>query len=258
LPDVLRESSGVAWSKARGGVLLSHNEGGHAATIYALDRDGSLRGKVPLEGIRNRDWEDIATGMCGKEACIYVADVGDNEEMRDRIVLYRLRDTGVYDGLPRPVDAFPMTLPDGPRDMESVFVLPREEVFFVSKGRNHAVTLYRYPPPLRIGETVRLEAVQSFSDSRLSIPRQVTGADASPDGSLVVIRTYESLAFFRVAEGRLEAIAGGQVALRTLNEVQGEAVGLGPDGGVVLTSEGTMGRSATMVMLTCDPGGTSN
>jgi hypothetical protein len=135
--------------------------------------------------------------------------------------------------------------------MESVFVLPGEEVFFVSKGRSHAVTLYRYPPPLRTGEIVTLEAVQTFSGGRLSIPKQVTGADASPDGSIVAIRSYESLHFFHVEKGRLVPVEGGQVALQTLNEAQGESVGLGPNGKVVLTSEAALGRGATMTILSC-------
>jgi len=255
LPGSLQESSGVAWSRSQPGVLFSHNDGGHEPTIYALDLQGSPLGEIPLAGVRNRDWEDIATGKCETGACIYLADVGDNAEVRDRIVLYRVRDSGVYDGLPQVAEAFPMVLPNGPRDMESVFVLPGEEVFFVSKGRSHAVTLYRYPPPLRAGETVTLEAVQTFSDGRLPLPRQVTGADASPDGSVVVIRTYESLSFFHTDSGGLVPVKGGRVALRTINEVQGEAVALGPSGEVVLTSEAALGRAAAMVTLKCGVGG---
>ncbi len=251
LPGILRETSGVAWSRSQPGVLFSHNDGGHGASIYALDVQGSLLGEIPLIGVPNRDWEDIATGECEAGACIYLADVGDNEEVRDHIVLYRVTDPGVYDGSPQGAEAFTMVLPDGPRDMESVFVLRGEEVFFVSKGRSHAVTLYRYPPPLRAGETVTLEAVQTFSDGRLPIAGQVTGADASESGSVVAIRSYESLSFFKVEKGRLVPIAGGRVALRTLNEAQGEAVGLGPNGEVVLTSEAALGRGATIRFLRC-------
>ncbi len=90
LPHVLRESSGVAWSRSQEGVFFSHNDGGHAASIYAIDVGGGLRGEIPLQGASNRDWEDIATGTCPAGACIYVADVGDNEEVRDQIVLYRV------------------------------------------------------------------------------------------------------------------------------------------------------------------------
>jgi hypothetical protein len=132
-----------------------------------------------------------------------------------------------------------------------MFILPGEEVFFISKGRSHPVTLYRYPPPLRPGEVVTLETVQDFSEERLPIPRQVTGADASHDGSLVALRSYEALTFFQVKDGRLEPVAGGRVNLRTLNESQGEAVGLGPQGEVALTSEGILNRRASMVILRC-------
>lgn len=253
LPSILRETSGVAWSRARPGVLFSHNDGGHEAAIYVLNGlDGSLRGESPLQGVRNRDWEDIATGECPAGSCIFLADIGDNEEVRNHITLYRVPDLGVYDNSPLDAEAFRMTLPDGPRDMEAVFVLPGEEIFFVSKGRNHPVTLYRYPPPLRADETVTLEAVQAFTSGRLPIPRQVTGADASADGSVVVIRTYESLNFFQVEDGRLTEMDGGRVALRTLNETQGEGVGLGPSGQVVLTSEAALGRGASLRFLTCE------
>ena len=252
LPRSLRESSGVAWSRFRPNVLFSHNDGGHQATVFALDLQGSLLGEIPLRGIRNQDWEDMATGDCEAGACIYLADIGDNAEVREEIVLYRVVDSGVFDGSPQEAESFPMVLPDGSRDMEAVFVLPGEEVFFVSKGRSDAVTLYRYPPPLRAGETVTLEAVQTFSEGRLPIPKQVTGADASRDGSLIAIRTYQSLSFFRWENGRLVAMEGGRVALRTLGEAQGEAVGLGPDGEVVLTSEAVLSRSATMMVLECE------
>jgi hypothetical protein len=135
--------------------------------------------------------------------------------------------------------------------MEAMFILPGEEVFFVSKGRSHPVTLYRYPPPLRAGERVTLEAVQDLSEARLSIPRQVTGADAAVDGTLVSLRSYEAISFFEVDAGRLVPIPGGRVDLRTLNELQGEAVALGPNGQVVLTSEGILNRPASMVELRC-------
>ena len=251
LPEALYESSGVAWSRSSDGVLFSHNDGGHAASVYALGLDGTLLGEIPLAGVRNRDWEDIATADCAQGSCIYLADVGDNAEVREEIVLYRVPDPAVYDGTPLNAEAFPMVLPDGPRDMEAVFVLPGEEVFFVSKGRSDPVTLYRYPPPLRPDRTVELVAVQTFSDARLPIPKQVTGADASWDGKLVAIRSYEALSLFRVENGQLDPIPGGRAALRTLKEAQGEAVGLGPNGEVLLTSEGVMGRNASMTMLRC-------
>ena len=233
------------------GILFSHNDGGHPASIYALDPDGSLRAEIPLLRARNRDWEDMATAECQAGSCIYVADIGDNGVVRDDLVLYRIPDPGVYEGAGEEPDVFPMALPNGPRDMEAMFVLPGEEVFFVSKGRSHPVTLYRYPPPLREGETVTLQAIQDLSDARMPIHRQVTGADAVADGTLVALRSYEALSFFEVDAGRLVPIPEGRVGLGTLGEAQGEAVALGARGEVMLTSEGILNRPASMVELRC-------
>ena len=255
LPDVLRESSGVAWSRTRAEVIWSHNDGGDEATLYALNLEGGLLGTLPLEGARNQDWEDIATGQCGDRWCIYVADTGDNSEVRERLVLYRVEDTGSWDGTERPAEAFPISLPNGPRDIEAIFVLPGEEVYFVTKGRNHPATVYRYPPPLRANEAVVLEYVQFLSEGALPILAQVTGADASPDGALMVLRTYRTLLYFSVEDGRFEPLAGGRVDLRTLNEPQGEAVALGPAGRVVLTSERSgFGLGPEMRLLACGVG----
>jgi len=242
----------VAWSRVSPGVLWSHNDSGHEASLYAMDTQGNLLGTVPLQGAVNRDWEDMATGPCPAGSCLYVGDMGDNAEVRDGIVLYRVEDTGAFDGTPRAAEAFPMVLPDGPRDMEALFLLPGEEVHFITKGRSHAVTVYRYPPPLRAGETVTLEAVQTLTEGPVPIPSQVTGADATPDGRVVAVRTYESLTFYRVDSGKLVPLEGGRVELRTLEEAQGEAVGIGPGGLVALTSEaGFFGRGAVLNVLVC-------
>ena len=47
----------------------------------------------------------------GKAACIYLADIGDNQVARDSIVLYRLPDPGSYDGQAVEATAFPMAMP---------------------------------------------------------------------------------------------------------------------------------------------------
>jgi hypothetical protein len=252
LPESLSETSGIAWSRAKPGVLLSHNDGGNDPSVYALDQAGSMVGEISLEGIRNRDWEDIATAECQAGSCIYMADIGDNRVRREQVRLYRITDPGLYDGRRVRPDVFPMVLPDGPRDMEAMFVLPGEKVYLVSKGRSNPVSLYRYPPPLRPGQPVTLEHVQDFTDDRLPIPQQITGADASMDGRLVLIRSYVGLIFFQWDGPRLVPVDGGRVALRTLNEAQGEGVALGPRGQIALTSEAARRDVASMRFLRCD------
>jgi hypothetical protein len=145
-------------------------------------------------------------------------------------------------------------LPDGPRDIEAMYVLPTDQVFFVTKGRNHPVTVYRYPLPLRSEEVVTLEEVQRLTSDPPGLGQLVTGASATLDGSTVAIRTYQSLDFFDVSEGeRLVRADEGRVDLRSLGEAQGEGVGFGTDGEIVLSSEAALGSGPSFTFLTCVP-----
>ena len=60
----VRESSGVAVSRAHRGVLWTHNDSGDDAYVYATDLAGTDRGVVRIRGARAVDWEDIALGPC--------------------------------------------------------------------------------------------------------------------------------------------------------------------------------------------------
>lgn len=251
LPSDLSETSGVAVSIRTPGLVWTHNDGGHGPFLYAIDGDGKLRIQLELNQ-SNRDWEDIARGRCSLGACLYVADTGDNDERRDVISFYRLAEPETEGFMSVVAERFRMVLPDGPRDIESMYVLPTEQIFFVTKGRNHGVTIYRYPSPLRSDEVVTLVEVQRLTTSPASLQSRVTGASATLDGSTVAIRTYESLSFFDVTEGgRLLERDEGRVNLRSLREGQGEGVGFGVEGAVVLTSEANGGSRASITFLRC-------
>ena len=260
-PDDLRESSGVAVSLRHPGTFWTHNDGG--SDLYAVDGEGSITARFRLAD-RLRDWEDLAVSTCPEDgSCLYLADLRDNYEERaaGNIQLHRVPEpdpTGAgteVDSEGRlTMESFPIRLPDGPRDIEALFVRPGERVFFVTKGRNHPVTVYRYPPPLR-GDTVTLEQVQQLTTRARILPRQVTGGASDPQGAVLALRTYEALQFYRMDSDTLAAIDGALVNLRTLQEGQGEAVGIGLDGLVALTSEGgPLGGPGSMTLMHCDLG----
>ena len=77
----------------------------------------------------------------------------------------------------------------------------------------------------------------------------------SPDGRLAALRTYQSLSFYRIEGDTLASLLGGLVNLRTLREAQGEALGIGLEGLVVLTSEaGPLGGEASLNVMRCELG----
>jgi len=252
LPEAIRESSGVVASRRHEGVYWTLDDSG-PSELYAVDAEGALVGRVSVPADLGPDREDLSLGPCGSRDCLYIADVGDNQERRPSVALYRLPEPDPADGVSLPPDVFLFRLPDGPRDVEATYLLPGERLHLLSKGRNHAPTLYRYPGPLRDDSTVVLEAIQHFGDEARPISRQVTGADASPDGRIVVVRTYETLTLFHVVEDSLSPIPASTVDLRTLREPQGEGVGLAPGGRIVLTSErGPFGGRGSIALLSCE------
>jgi hypothetical protein len=219
-------------------VYWTHNDAD--SVLFAVDGQGEVLARFPLSEPL-RDWEDLAVSTCAEGgSCLYLADLGDNYEERTDVRILRAAEPDPAAPDTVHVTSYPVSLPDGPRDIEALLVLPGERIFVVTKGRNHPVTVYRYPSPLR-PDTVVLEEVQRLSERARIFPRQVTGGAAAPLGGLVALRTYEALQFYRVDGDTLVPLDGGLVNLRTLREPQGEAVGIGLGGQVVLTSEGGPG-----------------
>ncbi|MGE0159496.1 MAG: hypothetical protein AB7T31_08775 [Gemmatimonadales bacterium] len=250
LPDELQETSGIAVSGRDPGIFWTHNDDG--AVIFAIDRAGRVLGRHRLS-VEPNDLEDVESAPCSDGSpCLYFADTGDNAERREAVRILRVREPAGRDGGDAlPADVFPFRYPEGPRDTEAVFVLPGERVYLVTKGRSHAITLYRYPGTLR-PDTVVVEEIQRLTGGAEPLLDQVTGASASPSGSTVAIRTYQALRFYGVSGDSLVAVRGGVVNLRTLREIQGEGLSLSRDGRVLLTSEGgPLGGPASLTELRC-------
>lgn len=270
LPDELRESSGLAASRRHAGLLWSHNDSGHEPVVFGIDTTGAVRARVRIRDARNVDWEDLALGPCSFETqrseganggadCLYIADTGDNRLRRENAAIYRVPEPAPDDSVSAPAERLPIRFPDGPRDVEAIYLLPPGSpaagLYLVSKGRGHPIELHHLPAPsLRPGEATLAELRQTFGDEAAPLPRQVTGAAASPDGRRVAIRTYTALQFYRpTADGRLEPeLPDPGLSLFGAVEPQGEAVELLDDGTVFLTSEtGPHDSPAPLTRMRC-------
>ena len=261
LPEELEETSGVTVSLSQPDVLWTHNDDGSVLT--AMNSVGEIISRIRIRPSLT-DWEDIATSSCaGGKSCLYLADTGDNLERRSAgdISIRRLEEPDLdspnfrvtlNQQIPElDTDVFPVRLPDGPRDIEALLVLPGEDIYVSTKGRNGPVAIYRYPPPLR-PDTVTLELVQELSPGARVIPRQVTGGSVSPEGDILALRTYESLQFFEFVADTLVPIKDGHIDLRSLLEAQGEGIAIGPGGLLVLTSEAVGETPPQMNLMHCN------
>ncbi len=246
----LVESSGIAPSTRVPGVFWTHNDSGDEPRLYATDSAGSDLGSVLVAGATNVDWEDLGSGPCPGHPgrCLYPADIGDNRHARRRIVVYRLAEPAPPTGRPDTLRRVPLesatalTYPGRPHDAEAIAVEPSGGILVITKELRRPPLVFRVPErrePQRTGEVDTLKLVGSLdivpSIARL---RMVTGAAVSPDGRILVVRTYSSLHFFRLRGDSLPAPITPATGLTIpVVEPQGEGVAFaGPDL-LVLTTE---------------------
>jgi hypothetical protein len=252
LPDELREASGVVASVRNPGLFWAHNDSRWDPVLTLVDTSGTIHARVRIDGAANVDWEDIAIGRCDDGHCIYIADTGDNRFERGGGVIYRLPEPDRSDSVAS-AEAFPVRYPDGSYNVEALFVLDDETIYLISKGTLGAPVVFRHAGTLRRGEELGMQRVQSLGSKRpLRRPDRVTGADATGDGSAVLLRSSNALRFYRLDGDTLVAF-GRLIDLRPLGEGLGEGVTLGPDRLVVLVGERVPSRDvpATISVVEC-------
>jgi hypothetical protein len=255
----ISESSGVAPSRRTPGLLWTHDDSGEPPYLFATDTTGAARGTFSVTGARNLDWEDIALGPCGRGECLYLADTGDNSERRSAVVLYRVLEPSLPDRRPKqvrptaPAQAVTFRYPDGPHDVEAMWVTPNGDVHLVSKGRTGRIRHYRVRAASwtsrRPVTAELLEALPVPVRSRLDY---VTGAARSPDGRIVAVRSYASVYFFyMLGNGRLALPSEPRACdVRALG-IQGEGVGWLDADVLVLTSERAILPAGTIAVARC-------
>lgn len=243
LPQVARESSGLARSLLRPGILWTHNDRGNRPYLFAVDESGRLVQSVHAD-LPAVDWEDLEIGPCVDGSCLYLGDIGDNDGERGFITIYRISEPGMNMREAGPVVALRVRFPDGPKDTESLFALSTGDLFLVTKGRRHDIGLYRYPAPQRPGEIVLLERVRDLFPEPQDSDDRVTAATATPNSQWIGIRTYRTLYVYdadRLIGG--ETLDPSVIDLSNLAEPQGEGLAMADDGTVWLSSEAANRKS---------------
>ncbi len=249
----LPEASGLAASVTAPGRLWAHNDSGKPE-IFALDAKGTVTGRVAVSGARVEDWEAIALGKCGTGTCLFIADIGDNAAKRKDITIYQIAEPANGAASAKVDAVIRASYPDGAHDAEALLAAPDGTLYIVTKGETGPVAIYRMPREAKAGGTARLERVGSaLEKGKAADSARITDGAISPDGELVVLRTLESMIFYRAADflkGDFKEV--GRTDLRPLKEPQGEGVAFGSGGTVYVAGEsGGKSQSGTLAVLTC-------
>ncbi len=257
----LVESSGAAVSRTQPGILWTQNDSGNDPWLFAVDTTGETRAIFAVTGASNQDWEEIAFGACPRGLCIYIADTGDNRERRHFVRLYRVPEPLVgkvagASGATAPADSLLFVYPDGPHDVEAMYVDEGSRVHLITKGRSGPVEHFVLPA-LGWNDGARhtatlVERLPISIDAATG--RLVTGAALSPDRKAVVVRTYRDLFLFeRSLDGHLVPARGPNQCSVFGFEPQGEGIDWWDESTLVLTSESRRRLPGTIILLRCPP-----
>lgn len=253
--SLIDESSGLTASRCRPDVFWTHNDSGGGPYVYAFDLKGALLGVWKVEGAKNLDWEDIASAKEADGKCyLYIGDIGDNEQDRDSVVIYRVEEPDTSDGsVPRKKEdaartaeasEIEITYPDGRWNAETLMVHPSAlDLYIVSKERSSEARVFRVRGSMwkNAGNTkLKSEAV-----GKLMMPAILggflTGGEISPDGRRVVICDYVSSYELSLGDDEKEFDSvwkNTPQIIETGPREQGESVAYSSDGSALfLTSE---------------------
>jgi hypothetical protein len=212
----IEESSGLV---DLGDVMVTTNDSGGDPLVFVVDATtGRTVGRTTFAD----EVEDVeALAPDGTDA-VWVGDIGDNEERRDSVQVYRVpvaRGDRTVE-----VPSYDLVYPDGPHDAESLVAAPDGRLYVISKGLLGG-TAYVAPRHLDPDHPNRLRAVA---------PVDIWATDAAlfPDGRHVLVRGYDGAVICTFPEFRAVA------SLDLPKQRQGEGVSIAESGRIRLSSEG--------------------
>ncbi|HEY8400007.1 MAG TPA: hypothetical protein VIK89_02025 [Cytophagaceae bacterium] len=185
-PEV-NECSGLELAE-EAGVFYANNDSGGKPELYKIDRNGNLIETISLNGIKNRDWEDLAKDDSG---AIYIGDFGNNSNRRKDLKIYK-----VYNGK---IDSIMFSYPDQTEfppsskknrnfDMEAFFWYNDSLYLFSKNWGDKKVKFYRLPD--------RPGSYKADLLGRVTLKNMITSADISPDGKQFVLLSYGKVYLF--------------------------------------------------------------
>jgi hypothetical protein len=267
-PELL-ENSVAVMSRHQAGVFYSMNDSDNEPLVFALDTAGNDRGVWRVTNATNVDWESASLGPCGARqggaACLYIGDTGDDDAVYATRAIYRASEPSAADsaGFNGSLDAEKLTYvyPDGPHDVEAMFVAPNGDTFLITKrpmrakgGRLRPALVYQLPAAAWLDTA---QTVARLVDSLPVVPgsapfRVVTDASLSPDAHHLAVRTYLQVFVFATdsSTGRVDhAVAPSVCNIVSLGEAQGEGISwVDNRGRFVFTSEG---GASPLVIANC-------
>jgi hypothetical protein len=227
----ITESSGLLDA---GPLMFTVNDSGDDPDVYAVDkRTGDT---VAVMTYSSDDVDDVEAIAPAPDGDVWVADIGDNDEERSTIDVYRtdpLSDADLTDALDggdvleleSPAEKRTLAYPDSAHNAETLLVHPLTGRLYVVTKEPGGGTVFEAPSSL--GPDSLNELVEIGQ-----LPGYLVDGAFFPDGRHVILRSYGSAAVYTFPG--LREIG----TLRLPPQRLGEGITVGAGGAIHLSSEG--------------------
>ncbi len=258
--DPIKESSGLACGRNEGHLFWTHNDSGAGPILYAFNASGEIRAEVTLNGVRNQDWEDMASFSHGGSHYLMVGAIGDNDNKRTNYSIHIILEPTIPTEGPKAIisanvhTTINFMYEDGPHNCESIAMDPEDRTIYLAtkhtreSGISPAIYALNWP----ILSTT--EPVIARRMATLDLPSQATAMDIAQDGRRAVVLTYQDAYEFvrRRDETWSEAFGRSPREISMPRRLQGESIcyGVGNDDKTLyLTSECRATTSQPLFMV---------
>jgi hypothetical protein len=217
---VLNEVSGIADSRQNPGYLWGEEDSGNPSDIFLISHTGQVSKSIHLEGITNRDWEDMA--YFGGD--LYLAETGDNNLAETDYRFYHFPEPSAATDTVHNIATIHFKYPDGAHDAEAFIVDPVTKDIYVITKRDNPSRIYKISFPFGADNTAVLAGNLPFTG--------VVSATLSEDGKECIVKTYNNLYYYTIAPGNSipQILMHTYIPLPYHIEPQGEAVCFAADG----------------------------
>jgi hypothetical protein len=262
---IIMESSGIA--VARTAQRLYHINDGGRPEFHMTDLQGGARQPVQVSGFMPQDMEDLALAPCGRNTCLYLADIGDNAAQRQSVQIALVREAASFGATVAAEKVITARYPDAAHDAEAIAVHPSTgDLLLVTKvkfSQAAPAQLFRLSAAqMAAGGDQMLELVGMIPVAAMSAglgesPRRVvTGMAFAPDGRRLALLTYDAVVEMAVPGNAVlpEMWVDGSThrAFAIAPLLQAEAIAYDGDGrSLIYSTESVRGTAAPLMKQTC-------
>ncbi len=246
-----KELSGLVCGHKNEQLLYMIEDKGNENEVYVFNQSGTFQTKLIVQGENNIDWEDLAIGAgpIEGETYIYIADMGDNDAVRNSVRIIRFIEPDLSNNTSNSIniseyDVINFQYPSGAKDAESLMIDPASKDLIVLSKRDELTRVYRLKYPYNAAMN------QAEFVGLLPFKKLVAG-DISADGQRIAVKNKNSIYYWETTNNDvLKTLfhTTPKTVAYTI-EPQGESLGFSLDGKSYFTISETKGHSGAEPIL---------